>query len=135
MQLNDLINTYFRTENEGKLTFHDLILLETMEVEIAGSVEERNALMPLLYIDSHKEKAELGAQVKQILRDFHHGTTSNQWMDPSNRMKPLDIVKVLMGINSSRESVKRFSQDSGLWAKRQEYDYDDILKVSTSTVQ
>lgn len=47
-QLNDLINRYFRTENE-----------ETMEVEIAGSVEERNLLMPLLYIDSHKQKAEL----------------------------------------------------------------------------
>jgi hypothetical protein len=30
-----------------------------MEIEIAGGVEERNALMPLLYIDSHREKAEL----------------------------------------------------------------------------
>ena len=35
------------------------ICTETMEVEIAGSVDERNALMPLLYLDSHREKAEL----------------------------------------------------------------------------
>ena len=32
-----------------------------MEEEIAGSVDERNTLMPLLYIDSHREKAELEA--------------------------------------------------------------------------
>ena len=137
-QLNDLINRYFRTENEGKFLHTDRILTfllaETMEVEIAGSVDERNALMPLLYLDSHREKAELEAQVKTILRDFHHGTSSSQWLDPANRMKPLDAVKVLMGIQSTRESVKRFSQESSLWAKRQEYDYDDVLKVSTATV-
>lgn len=56
-------------------------------------------------------------------------------MDPANRMKPLDAVKVLMGIQSTRESVKRFSQDSNLWGKRQEYDYDDVLKSATQTVQ
>lgn len=85
--LNDLINKYFRTENEA-----------TMEIEIAGSLEERNCLMPLLYIDSSREKAELEAQVKQILRDFHHGASETQWLDPANRLKPLDATKVLMGI-------------------------------------
>ena len=79
-----------------------------MEIEIAGSLEERNTLMPLLYIDSSREKAELEAQVKQILKDFHHGTSETQWLDPVNRLKPLDVTKVLMGIQSSRESVKRF---------------------------
>jgi hypothetical protein len=44
-----------------------------MEIEIAGSVDERNALMPLLYIDSHREKAELEGQIKTILREFHNG--------------------------------------------------------------
>lgn len=58
-QLNDLINKYFRTENEGKFLPSLILFAETMEVEIAGSVEERNCLMPLLYIDSHREKAEL----------------------------------------------------------------------------
>jgi hypothetical protein len=30
-----------------------------MEVQIAGSVEERNLMMPLLYIDSHRQKSEI----------------------------------------------------------------------------
>jgi hypothetical protein len=30
-----------------------------MEIQIAGDVEERNTMMPLLYIDSAKEKAEI----------------------------------------------------------------------------
>jgi len=58
-QLNDLINKYFRTENEGKFLSSQSFILESMEVEIAGSVDERNILMPLLYVDSHREKAEL----------------------------------------------------------------------------
>lgn len=55
-------------------------------------------------------------------------------MDPSNRMKPLDITKVLMGIHSSRENVKRFQNDGIAWAKRQDYDYNDILRLSESVV-
>lgn len=42
-QLNDLINTYFTTEDELAI-----------EVAVAGSEEERNARMPLLYIESHR---------------------------------------------------------------------------------
>jgi len=79
-----------------------------MEVDIAGSADERNAMMPLLYVDTYKEKAELEAQAKLVLREFHHGTTQQSLLDPANRMKPLDVVKVLMGIMSSRDSVKRF---------------------------
>jgi hypothetical protein len=48
-----------------------------MEVEIAGSVDERNAMMPLLYLDSHRDKADLEAQVKSILRDLQQGNSSN----------------------------------------------------------
>ena len=29
-------------------------------------------------------------------------------LDPANRLKPLDVTKVLMGIMSSRDNVKRF---------------------------
>jgi len=50
-------------------------------------------------------------------------------------MKPLDVTKVLMGIQSSRENVRRFRTDGTLWGKRQEYSYEDILKVCESTVQ
>ena len=43
---------------------------------------------------------------------------------PSNRMKPLDLVKVLIGINSQRETVKRFQYSHRLWAQCHEYDYE-----------
>lgn len=79
---------------------------ESMEVDIAGSCEERNALMPLLYIEESRQKTDLEMQVKQVLKDFHHGGQS--MLSAENRMKPLDVVKVLMGIQSSRECVKRF---------------------------
>lgn len=36
-----------------------MTVLENMEVQIAGSEEERNVMMPLLYIDSHREKANV----------------------------------------------------------------------------
>lgn len=60
-QLNDLINMYFNIEKEGKRMIQRLILfnLENMEIQIAGSEEERNIMMPLLYINSHREKAQI----------------------------------------------------------------------------
>lgn len=60
--LNQLINTYFCIENESD-----------MEVQIAGSEDDRNDLMPLLYVSSHREKAELESEIKRILREYHHG--------------------------------------------------------------
>lgn len=36
-----------------------MFYLVDMEVQIAGSVEERNIMMPLQYIDSHREKANV----------------------------------------------------------------------------
>jgi hypothetical protein len=56
-------------------------------------------------------------------------------IDPNERMKPLDVTKVLMGIYSDRQCVKRFMNEGRIWAKRQEYDYEDILKVAESTVK
>ena len=57
------------------------------------------------------------------------------WRDPANRMKPLDVTKVLMGIQSSRENVRRFMNNGSVWAKRTEYSYEDVLKLATLTVQ
>ena len=64
-QLNQLINTYFSIEKQGKLFIvsNDLFS-EEMEVQIAGSEEERNELIPLCYIETHREKAELESEVK-----------------------------------------------------------------------
>ena len=100
-----------------------------MEVQIAGSESERNIMMPLAYIDTHREKAEVESEIKKGLKAYHQGMTATQWLDPNNRMKPLDVTKVLMGIVSSRENVKRFQTDGTVWARRQEYSYDEVLKL------
>ena len=57
-QLNDLINMYFTISKEGKIVYM-LTDLENMEIQIAGSEEERNIMMPLVYINSHREKANV----------------------------------------------------------------------------
>lgn len=49
-------------------------------------------------------------------------------------MKALDVVKILMGIYSDRQNVKRFINDSKFWAKLQEYDYEDVYKIAQVTV-
>jgi hypothetical protein len=49
-----------------------------MEVAVAGSEEERNARMPLLYIDSHRVKADIQSEINKTLRDFHYGQTATQ---------------------------------------------------------
>ena len=109
--------------------------LGDMEVQVAGSEAERNSLMPTLYVDTHREKAELEGQIRQVLKSYHAGMASSKMMDINNRMKPLDVTKVLMGIRSVRENVKRFEQDSTLWARRKEYDYMDVLKVCEVVVR
>ena len=108
-----------------------------MEIKIAGSEQERNLMMPLAYINDEtpREKAELNSMIKKVLREYHHGMSETSWMDPNNRMKPLDVTKILMGIHSSRENVKRFSNDSTVWARFQEYDYKDILNACDSAVR
>ena len=40
-----------------------------------------------------------------------------------------------MGIRSTRENVKRFEQEGTVWARRQDYDYIDILKICESVVE
>lgn len=47
---------YFNIEKEEK-----------MEIQIAGSEEERNLMMPLLYIDSHREKAQVEVRLNYKL--------------------------------------------------------------------
>ena len=106
-----------------------------MEIQIAGSEEDRNDLMPLLYVSSHREKAELESEIKRILKEYHHAQGASQILDPNNRMKPLDVTKVLMGIRSTRENVKRFEKDGCVWGKRCDYDYNDILKLCETVLQ
>ena len=90
-------------------------------------------MMPLLYISQDRDKAKVESEIKTLLREYHEdGSNSNEAQD---RMKPLDVVKVLMGIYSDRANVKRFmSKDHRLWALYQEYDYDELYKVAQATV-
>jgi len=106
-ELNDLINLYFSIENE-----------EDMEIQVAGGEEERNAMMPLLYIDNAREKSELVSEINSVLREYHYGQKAEALMDSDNRLKALDVTKVLMGIMSSRENIKRFAYDERFWARR-----------------
>lgn len=78
---------------------------------MAGGEQERNDMMPLLYIDNSREKAELESEIKTVLKEYHFGQKSDAIMDPNNRLKALDVTKVLMGIMSSRDNVKRFAYD------------------------
>lgn len=75
-ELNDLINLYFSIENE-----------EDMEIQVAGGEEERNAMMPLLYIDNAREKSELVSEINSVLREYHYGQKAEALMDSDNRLK------------------------------------------------
>lgn len=74
-------------------------------------------MMPLLYLDSHREKANAESYIKLILKDFHGSSQQANIIDPVDRIKPLDVCKILMGIYSSRANVKRFMNDSKVWTK------------------
>lgn len=119
------MNLYFSARKE-----------DDIELKIAGNAEERALMMPLLYIEGDAQaKQQIAGNIETILSDFHHGEKATLMLKPANRMKPLDVVKVLMGIPSSRESVNRFQYKHALWAKCQEYDYDQMLKLAEETVQ
>ena len=72
----------------------------------------------------------------EVLTSFHqpsNGKASNI-LNPANRMKPLDVVKVLMGILSSRECITRFKYDGVFWGKLLEYDYEQLMTVADEIV-
>lgn len=124
-ELNQLINLYFSAGSN-----------EDIELKIAGDADERQCLMPLLYIDGdERAKESISADMCRLLKEYHQGEDDSRILLPSNRMKPLDIVKVLMGINSQREAVRRFQQSHILWAKCHEYDYEQMLNVSEACTQ
>ena len=74
-----------------------------MELKIAGNADERSLMMPLLYVDDSEDtKPKIESDMINVLESFHNSEKSSQILNPANRMKPLDVVKVLMGIFSSR---------------------------------
>lgn len=111
-RLNELINTYF-SASRG----------EDIEIKIAGNEAERACMMPLLYVEDEQTKKIITKDVWDVLQSFHRNEKASSCLNPANRMKPLDVLKVLMGIMSSREAVSRFKWDGVFWAKLNEYDY------------
>ena len=106
-----------------------------MELKIAGNADERSLMMPLLYVDDSEDtKPKIESDMINVLESFHNSEKSSQILNPANRMKPLDVVKVLMGIFSSRESVTRFKYDGVYWGKLLEYDYEQLMNVAEETV-
>ena len=106
-----------------------------MELKIAGNSEERNMMMPLLYIDDDADtQQKIEKDMTNVLGSFHASEKDSHILNPANRMKPLDVVKVLMGIFSSRESVTRFKYDGVYWSKLLEYDYEQLMTVAETTV-
>lgn len=66
-----------------------------------------------------------------MLKEYNDQSSS---MEANDRLKPLDVVKILMGIWSEKPCIKRFA-NSKVWASKQEYDYVDLQKVAHITVQ
>jgi len=104
------------------------IIIENIELKIAGDENERAQMMPLLYIDSDDIKAYISEQIVGVLEQYTKGNPG------SPKMKPLDVVKVLMGIMSERDSVKQFKFDGKFWAVLHEYDYEQLMKLSEEVV-
>jgi hypothetical protein len=106
-----------------------------MEIKIAGDAEERAMMMPLLYVDDTPDtKSRIERDMSNVLDSFHSSEKADHVLNPANRMKPLDVVKILMGIFSSRESVTRFKYDGVYWGKLLEYDYEQLMTVAEDTV-
>ena len=124
-----------KQEKEVSLSFNFHHFLDDMELKIAGNADERSLMMPLLYVDDSEDtKPKIESDMINVLESFHNSEKSSQILNPANRMKPLDVVKVLMGIFSSRESVTRFKYDGVYWGKLLEYDYEQLMNVAEETV-
>jgi hypothetical protein len=92
-------------------------------------------MMPLLYVDDSPDtKGKIEGDMSGVLTSFHRGAKPSSILNPANRMKPLDVVKVLMGIHSSRESVSRFKYDGVYWGKLLEFDYEQLMSVAEECV-
>lgn len=104
VKINELINRYFSANYDD------------VEIAVAGGEKERNETMPLLYVDRDDCEHEKDA-IRDVLDEAHSGESDEALEKVGNRMKPIDVVKVLMGIHSQKEHIKRFMYKSPLWQK------------------
>lgn len=55
--------------------------------------------------------------MRQVLKEFHDQSSNGVSTDAHDRLKALDLVKILMGIYSDRSNVKRFANNTRVWAR------------------
>jgi hypothetical protein len=67
--------------------------------------------------------------MQAVLNTFTNGNLN------AARMKPLDVIKVIMGIRSDRDCVKQFHNDGKFFAKYHEYDYEQLVQLADSVVK
>jgi len=86
--------------------------------------------MPLIYIKNDESiRPGIEQDMNSLLEEYHRGGEQD-YQNYANRMKALDIVKVMMGINSDREIVKRFMWKHHMWARFQEYDHEEMMQLA-----
>lgn len=95
--VNKLIDAYFKVECE-----------DDIESKMVGGREERDLLLPLLYLESHRQKADLDSLIRMLLVKFEEGRGKGNQKEKLDKMKPIDVTKILMGIYSDRLTVKKF---------------------------
>jgi hypothetical protein len=110
------------------------MFVEDIELKIAGNQYERSLMMPLLYIEDEETKTQIARDITQLLETYTRGNPATKEA-PAPRMKPLDVVKVLMGIRSERDSVKQFMYDGKWFASYQEFDYEQLTAVADDVVR
>jgi len=49
-------------------------------------------------------------------------------------MKPIDVVKVLMGIRSTRDCVERFKSEQATYGSCVDYDFEELMGLATDEV-
>ena len=123
-EMNNLINTYFLTDD-----------FKNIENVLAGDmgVEE---YLPLVKIDNARELAEIERDVKALLDGCANNEYSSSFSADNapqlGGFTCLDIVKILLGINSKNISIT-FFRDNPLWSKYSEHDYHDVIKYVRET--
>lgn len=122
-ELNDLINLYFSISKEGKQQFLNACRKHGGLDSRQWGGEKRHDAVGLHWQSQRKGKCwgkeslfdGIQSEIKAILRDYHEGETANK--DIGDRMKALDLVKILMGIYSERVTVKRYMNESKYYAQ------------------
>ena len=116
-QMNELINSYFQTEN-----------FKQVEHDLAGDLGV-NEYLPLIRIDNTREKSALESDVKALLSDtvcYGEGIKDGSG-NSNNSYTCLDVIKIFLGVSSKNISYT-FFKNNPYWGKYKEHDYKDVME-------